>query len=183
MVNWRPVAAGLVALFLCFGLWLAVSDKFFIETVGSTKFGMGMNSDAYPVAAADLIVEQDLQGPLYNELSFGGYLIHRLYPERKIFIDGRNELYGKEFYTRYIDTLVNPEQWYDLARDHNLQLALLNVRSPINDLKTIFIVGDIDRLSIYGQVLGETLYLQKTKKIITQLRLNLLKRLLKKSMK
>ena len=133
MVNWRPVAAGLVALFLCFGLWLAVSDKFFIETVGSTKFGMGMNSDAYPVAAADLIVEQDLQGPLYNELSFGGYLIHRLYPERKIFIDGRNELYGKEFYTRYIDTLVNPEQWYDLARDHNLQLALLNVRSPIND--------------------------------------------------
>jgi tetratricopeptide (TPR) repeat protein len=133
MVRWRPVMAALVAVFLCFGLWQAVSDKYFIKTVGSTKFGLGVNSDAYPVAAADLIVEQKLQGPLYNELSFGGYLIHRLYPEHKVFIDGRNELYGKEFYTRYINTLVKPEDWYDLAREYDLQLALLNVRSPIDD--------------------------------------------------
>lgn len=144
LVAWRPVAAVLVALLLCSGIWLAASDQYFIKVVGSTKFGMGLNSDPYPVAATDLIEEKGLQGPLYNELGFGGYLVHRLYPEHRIFIDGRNELYGKEFYQRYIDTLQYPDQWYDLAREYDFQLALLNVRSPIDDLLVKTLYGDPD---------------------------------------
>jgi len=142
LAAWRPVLAAAVAIFLCVGIWSAASDHFFIETVGSTKFGLGVNEDVYPAAAADMIIERDLQGPLYNELGFGGYLIHRLHPERKIFIDGRNELYGQEFYRRYIETLAAPEQWYDLAREYDLQLALLNVRAPIDDRLVIALYQD-----------------------------------------
>lgn len=144
LASWRPVAALLVAVLLCSGIWLAASDRYFIKVVGSTKFGIGLNSDPYPVAAADLIEEKGLAGPLYNELGFGGYLIHRLYPGHRIFIDGRNELYGEAFYRRYIDTLQHPDQWYDLAREYDLQLALLNLRTPIDDLLIKTLYGDPD---------------------------------------
>ena len=98
-----------------------------------------MNEEVYPVAATNLIKERNLEGPLYNELSFGGYLLHHLYPRWKIFIDGRNELYGKELYSRYINTLVSPEKWYDLAREYDFQLALLNIRSPISTRQRCYI--------------------------------------------
>ncbi len=151
IASWRPVMAVAVAVFLCFGLWQAVSDNYFLKTVGAAKFGLGVNSESYPVAAADLIIKRDLQGNLYNQLGFGGYLIHRLYPERKIFIDGRNELYGEEFFKRYIDLTkkpisdpmlaqLDPDSWDKLVDDYNLQLALLNVRVGYDNklIKTLY---------------------------------------------
>jgi hypothetical protein len=46
--------------------------------------------DAFPVAAADFISASGLRGNMYNFYNWGGYLIWRLAPARKVFIDGRN---------------------------------------------------------------------------------------------
>jgi len=48
-----------------------------------------VNSMIYPVRAADFIVANNLQGNIYNTYFWGGYLIWRLGPERKVFVDGR----------------------------------------------------------------------------------------------
>ncbi|TNF55112.1 tetratricopeptide repeat protein [bacterium] len=42
-----------------------------------------------PKGAADFLDEVDIRGNMFNEYGFGGYLIWRLYPGRKVFIDGR----------------------------------------------------------------------------------------------
>jgi len=44
----------------------------------------------FPEKAADFIVQQDIQGNLYNSPNTGGYLIWRLAPARKVFSDGRS---------------------------------------------------------------------------------------------
>jgi hypothetical protein len=43
----------------------------------------------FPAGAVDFIRARDIQGPMFNKLEWGGYLIWRLYPEYKVFIDGR----------------------------------------------------------------------------------------------
>jgi hypothetical protein len=45
--------------------------------------------DAFPVAATDFISASGLRGNMYNFFNWGGYLIWRLAPERKVFVDGR----------------------------------------------------------------------------------------------
>jgi hypothetical protein len=43
----------------------------------------------FPSGAVEFIRAHEIQGPMFNKLEWGGYLIWRLYPEYKVFIDGR----------------------------------------------------------------------------------------------
>jgi hypothetical protein len=43
----------------------------------------------YPSGAADFLKAHDVREPLFNTYEHGGYLIWRLAPERRVFIDGR----------------------------------------------------------------------------------------------
>lgn len=63
-------------------------------------------SKRLPVQAADFVLKNDLRGKMFNVYSFGGYLIHRLYPERRVFIDGRADLYGDAFMDEYLEIEV-----------------------------------------------------------------------------
>jgi tetratricopeptide (TPR) repeat protein len=51
----------------------------------------------HPVGAAEFIAQENLPGRMYNEIGTGGYLIWRLWPERKVFVDGRLLVYGADF--------------------------------------------------------------------------------------
>lgn len=46
----------------------------------------------------DFITAYSLRGPIFNNFDVGGYIIYRLYPNKKIFIDSRAEAYPKDFY-------------------------------------------------------------------------------------
>ena len=47
----------------------------------------------FPVGAVNYIRQHSVPGPMFNSYNFGGYLVWSLTPERKVFIDGRSELY------------------------------------------------------------------------------------------
>jgi len=53
-----------------------------------------------PRAAVDYAVQHDVNGPVFNDFDFGGYLIHR---GIKTFIDGRTLPFGKKFAVDYFD--------------------------------------------------------------------------------
>lgn len=55
-----------------------------------------VNHFTVPERAVDFIQKNNIKGPLFNLLNEGGYLIWRLYPEEKVFIDGRSEVFGGE---------------------------------------------------------------------------------------
>jgi len=52
-----------------------------------------------PATALDTALRMGLEGPVFNSEGFGGYLIFRGVPT---FIDGRVELYGNDFFARYL---------------------------------------------------------------------------------
>jgi len=53
------------------------------------RLGEWVGRDAFPVEAADFIGAGGLRGNMYNFYDWGGYLIWRLAPGRKVFVDGR----------------------------------------------------------------------------------------------
>ncbi len=53
-------------------------------------------AENYPVDAVDFVERQQLQGPMWNEFDWGGYLIGAL-PRVPVFADGRTEMYGNDF--------------------------------------------------------------------------------------
>jgi len=77
---------------VCIMVALIAALFFSINEISKRKHitsGDLLNTSIYPAEAADFIIENNLQGKMYNDINWGGYLIWRLAPERKVFIDGR----------------------------------------------------------------------------------------------
>ena len=55
----------------------------------------------FPVAAVAKARAERLQGRMYNNFIWGGYLVHE-WPEQRIFIDGATDFYGEELFKDYI---------------------------------------------------------------------------------
>ncbi|TAN43393.1 MAG: hypothetical protein EPN25_01025 [Nitrospirae bacterium] len=73
---------------------IAAAAVFFVrDEVSNTRnllSGRWIDEKRYPVKAADYVLARNLRGNMYNHYDWGGYLIWRLGPGRKVFIDGRD---------------------------------------------------------------------------------------------
>ena len=69
------------------------------------------NERTVPVAAVDFLEQEHIQGPLFNLYNEGGYLIWRLWPSEKVFIDGRSEVYGPEQVRDFLYLATGSKGW------------------------------------------------------------------------
>ncbi|MDI6828975.1 MAG: hypothetical protein QME62_10880, partial [Armatimonadota bacterium] len=60
---------------------------------GKDVFTYVTSSDVFPTAACDFILKERPPGPMFNELNYGSYLIWRLWPKYKVFIDNRDDIF------------------------------------------------------------------------------------------
>jgi hypothetical protein len=90
------------------------------------------NPQKFPVAAADFIRQTKPAGRMFSPDQFGGYLIYRLSPEFKVFVDGRSDFYRKGPVLDEVDriVLVKP-QWSDLLDKYGVQWMVLQRNEPL----------------------------------------------------
>jgi hypothetical protein len=82
----------------------------------------------FPIEAVLRAREAGLQGHLFNEFLWGGYLIHA-WPEQKVFIDGGS--YGDDMVRNYAQILFRGRGWRDAMRRWNIELVLVPTSSPL----------------------------------------------------
>ncbi len=61
----------------------------------------GVSLRSFPDKAADFLVKHQIKGDFLNDFNSGAYLVGRTYPNIRVFIDGRTEVYGSEFFRNY----------------------------------------------------------------------------------
>ena len=103
----RAALALSMAVSIVIGLRV-ITDAYYIATRRPERFGLGWNRIALPVDAARFAVDAGLGGPVLNHLNFGGYLMWAL--PVPVFIDGRLEVVGEEFYAAYRAALASAER-------------------------------------------------------------------------
>jgi hypothetical protein len=89
------------------------------------SFGFGLEAGRYPVGAADAVSEwADLEN-VFNDVATGGYLLWRWYPERLVFIDGRNEVHP-ELLSELTSAVSTREGWQALLDRYDIDGAILD---------------------------------------------------------
>jgi hypothetical protein len=78
-----------------------------------------------PVAAVEFLKSQRLPGPIYNRYGWGGYLIYQLYPEYRVYIDGRADVYGDAFFTEAVHTYDGQANWRESLDKYNIQTVII----------------------------------------------------------
>ena len=74
----------------------------------------------FPAAAAAFLQQEHPPGPMMNHYNWGGYFIWKLYPQYRVFMDGRADVYGDtlmtEFGSCYYLTAIgeNPSQTWGI---------------------------------------------------------------------
>lgn len=109
-----------IALFIL--LW-GVLDK--IDAVHNFRTGFG---DKFPGKNAVIFIkacqDKGLKGNIFNSYVFGGYMIWRLYPQNKVFIDGRLVEYGINFVQEAFD-FWKPEIWNKIDKKYQFTAAII----------------------------------------------------------
>jgi len=89
----------------------------------------------YPVQAAKYLQAHPVEGPLFNDYGWGGYLIWSLHPQQKVFIDGRADIYEYSGVLPDYLSIVRIEPGaLSLLRKYNVQTCLVRRKEAISTL-------------------------------------------------
>ncbi len=81
--------------------------------------------DRFPMGAVEFLRGREIApGHLFNDVKFGGYLIWSRFPERQVFIDGRNEVYP-DVLREIHGALDSGPAWRGLMNRYGIDSALL----------------------------------------------------------
>jgi hypothetical protein len=91
-----------------------------------------------PTGAADYLLEHHVTGPMFNTYEQGGYLIWRLWPQQRVFIDGRGLSetafadYNRILYNAgsYSDQVVGPRD--ELMNRYGVQVVVMNTMDYVS---------------------------------------------------
>ena len=119
---------GLMLWILNFGVQMSSDGYFDFDTYNRKSEFFGVSKRVYPYKAVNFLVAHQIKGNFFNDFNSGAYLLGRVSPNIKVFIDGRTEVYGANFFETYqkIWNDGNTKIFADFERRDNITGAFLN---------------------------------------------------------
>ena len=125
-----PVVSVAVAFAICLqGGWLG--SRHLIDAQFDPK--------KIPVAAVSFlqkenVYEPPVTEPVFSTDAWGGYLIYVMYPERKVVVDDRHDLYGSGRIRQYLILTQAEPGWQNVLQEWQIRTALLPTGSTLANL-------------------------------------------------
>jgi tetratricopeptide (TPR) repeat protein len=89
------------------------------------RAGIGMERSRYPIGAAKFLNGHRLAGNLFNSYTYGNYLLFACYPQNRVFIDGRVDMYGGGVVGLYDIVRRAAPGWADCLRKYAVDICVL----------------------------------------------------------
>jgi hypothetical protein len=92
---------------------------------------LDLSESRYPGQTMAFIREHRLPAPLFSVYAWGGYELWRLYPEYRMFIDGRTHVYGPEVLRDFLEVTAVGSRWQAVLDKWGVQTILGLRPSPL----------------------------------------------------
>lgn len=120
-----PVGVVVVAAAICLhGGWLGAHHLIHAH----------FDESRLPVAAAAFLDRRGDSGPVFSTDSWGGYLIYRWYPARRVLVDDRHDFYGTDYVREYLIMMQDEMAWRSVLEKWKIRTALLPAGAPLANL-------------------------------------------------
>jgi hypothetical protein len=119
----RYPAASILSAILLTGL--------FHSPFNSSKLKAEYDPERYPAKAIAAVDLERCRRTIFTDDEWGDYLIYRLYPRNKVFVDGRSDYYGEEFGKAYLALFNARHDWEETLRRYGIDTVLLPVDAPL----------------------------------------------------
>ena len=86
----------------------------------------------FPVKAVEYLRQHPVPGPMYNTYRFGGYLVFSRWPEQKVFIDGRGDLYEMNgVFSDYLTIANLKAPAFSVLKVYGIRSCVLERKEPL----------------------------------------------------
>jgi len=115
--------------------WALVSGK-----IGDRYF---IDPEIFPVQAVDWLEANPQSGQMFNNFNWGGYIVWRLWPQQKDFIDSHTDVTGQAI-KLYLDARNLAPGWEHVFAQYNIEWVIMPVDSTLgqelarNEWKTLY---------------------------------------------
>jgi hypothetical protein len=92
------------------------------------------SAQRFPVAAVDYLQAHPGQSAVLTPDYWGGYLIHRLYPQVKVVIDDRHDFYGDQLLKSYLKMIHVEPGWSDFLTQQDVRCVLVPKGSALANI-------------------------------------------------
>ncbi|OGN13105.1 MAG: hypothetical protein A3J47_01285 [Candidatus Yanofskybacteria bacterium RIFCSPHIGHO2_02_FULL_43_22] len=104
---------------LIVSVYLVVSGKFYNWLDSPKLFSLSISNAAQD--GTNFVKANSIQGPMFNNFDIGNYLVWQLYPEQKVFVDGRPEAYPVEFFEKIYKPMQRDERvWKEMSQKYGI---------------------------------------------------------------
>jgi hypothetical protein len=120
-----------IVLAFVLGLWACMHGG----RLGSVQLVKAYFDDKrFPVEAAEVITQRDVREPIFCPDLWGGYLIYRLYPQTKVVVDDRHDLYGDQFFEDYLKVVFVQPEWSKVLEEKHVNWVLVQKNSSLGTI-------------------------------------------------
>jgi hypothetical protein len=91
-------------------------------------------AETFPKAAVDWLIENKQHENVFNTYGWGGYLIWRTFPQYRVYIDGRADVYGDDYIYDYIAIYRANQGWEKQLIDQKIQTVIIEADSPLANM-------------------------------------------------
>ena len=92
------------------------------------------NPKYFPKGAVKFVQDERINGKMFNNDEFGDYLIYAAWPEYKVFIDGRTDMYGAARVKEYLRVVTAAEGWQQVLDKYEITWVFHQPNSVLSKL-------------------------------------------------
>ena len=112
-------------------LWPIASVSLVVALALAGNIRYSFDEKKVPVAAVKFLVAEPISGNMFNNEEFGDYVIFAGWPNYRVFMDGRSDMYGAKYGRDYLRVAQAQLGWKKILEKYNITTVLFDTHSPL----------------------------------------------------
>ncbi len=112
-------------------LWPPLSAILVVVVAGTGIVKYQFNNQKFPVAAVDFLKREPITGNMFNDDEFGDYMIFTAWPQYRVFMDGRSDMYGKKIGNDYLRVANVQPDWKEILQKYSISWVVFGTDSAL----------------------------------------------------
>ncbi len=115
-------------------LWLILPIAAVVIFAMNGQIAYTFDQKTKPLAAIEFLKREPLKGNMFNEYVFGDYIVYSAYPQYRVFIDGRADMYGEGKLKEYHNITGLKPGWESILEKYNVKWIIFNSDSMLSKI-------------------------------------------------
>jgi hypothetical protein len=108
----------------------------FFAALAAGKIPVRSTEKSTPTAAIDFLRANPIRGNMFNNDEIGDHVIYNLYPQYKVFVDGRLDMYGTRILKEYDQVISLKSGWRNVLAKYDINFVFYYTDSLLSRILT-----------------------------------------------